>query len=179
MEFKDSKTYKNLQEAFAGESQVRMKYGYYASKAKKDGYQQIASIFETTAANETEHAKLWFKAMHDGEIPTTVENLLDAAMGENAEWVDMYKRMADEAREEGYEKLAKQFEGVGAIEKRHEERFRTLLENINSKKVFVKDEETVWECRNCGHLHTGKEAPAVCPVCVHSQAFFEVRSENY
>ena len=179
MDFKDSKTYKNLMEAFAGESMARNKYTYYASRAKKDGYEQIAAIFEETANNEKEHAKLWFKAMHDGQVPETLTNLLDAAAGENGEWTDMYKRMAKEAREEGYEAIAKQMEGVAAIEKEHEERYLALVKNIKENKVFTKDGEQVWICRNCGHIHVGKEAPAVCPVCVHPQAHFQLQSKNY
>lgn len=179
MDFKDSKTYKNLQEAFAGESQVRTKYSYYASKAKKEGYQQIAAIFEETAKNEQEHAKLWFKAMHGGDIPTTIDNLLDAAMGENDEWTEMYKRMAKEAREEGYEKIADQFEGVANVEKEHEERFKKLRENIENGTVFKKDKAVEWKCRNCGHIHFGDSAPEICPVCVHAKAHFEVREKNY
>ena len=179
MDFKDSKTYKNLMEAFAGESMARNKYTYYASRAKKDGYEQIAAIFEETANNEKEHAKLWFKAMHDGQVPETLTNLLDAAAGENGEWTDMYKRMAKEAREEGYEVIAKQMEGVAAIEKEHEERYLALVKNIKENKVFAKDGEQVWICRNCGHIHVGKEAPAVCPVCVHPQAYFQLQSKNY
>ncbi len=179
MKFKNSKTYKNMKEAFAGESQARTKYSYYASKAKKEGYQQIAAIFEETAANEQEHAKLWFKAMHDNDVPTTIENLLDAAVGENSEWTEMYKRMAKEAREEGYEKFAQQFEGVANIEKTHEERFINLLENIKNGAVFQKEKSIEWKCRNCGHIHVGNYAPELCPVCDHPQAFFEVREKNY
>lgn len=179
MKFEESKTYKNLMEAFAGESQARNKYTYYASKAKKDGYEQIASIFQETADNEKEHAKMWFKELHGGEIPATYENLLDAAAGENDEWVNMYKRMAEEAREEGYDAIAFKFEGVAKIEKHHEERYRKLAGNLKSNEVFCKPGETVWKCRNCGHIHVGKTAPMMCPVCAHPQAHFEVLSENY
>ena len=177
--FLNSKTYKNLQEAFAGESMARNKYTYYASKAKKDGYEQIAAIFEETANNEKEHAKMWFKAMHDGAVPDTLTNLMDAAAGESYEWTDMYKRMAEDARAEGYDKLAYQFEAVGAIEKHHEERYRKLVANIKTAQVFAKKGETVWMCRNCGHIHVGKVAPQICPVCDHAQSYFEVKAENY
>ena len=179
MKFEETKTYKNLMEAFAGESQARNKYTYYASKAKKEGYEQIAAIFLETADNEKEHAKMWFKELHNGEVPDTVTNLLDAAAGENGEWTDMYQRMAKEAREEGYEAIARKFEGVAQIEKAHEERYRKLVANIKSKEVFAKPGETVWKCRNCGHIHVGKTAPLACPVCAHPQAYFEVVSENY
>ena len=172
-----TKTEKNLWEAFAGESQARNKYTYFASVAKKAGYEQIAALFLQTAENEKEHAKLWFKAL--GELGDTAENLLHAAEGENEEWTDMYERMAKDAEEEGFTDLAAQFRGVAAIEKSHEERYRALLENINSEKVFAKDTEVMWECRNCGHLVMGKKAPGVCPVCAHPQSFFEVRKENY
>ena len=172
MDLKNTKTEKNLMEAFAGESQARNKYSFYASQAKKDGFEEIASIFEETANNEKEHAKLWFKALNDG-VPKTLENLLDAAAGEYGEWTDMYKRMAKEAREEGFEKLAVQFEGVAAIEKVHEERFRKLAEMVKNNKVFEREEIVVWKCRNCGHIHVGKVAPNVCPVCAHPQAYFE------
>ncbi len=177
--FLNSKTFKNLQDAFAGESMARNKYTYYASKAKKEGYEQIAEIFEQTAGNEKEHAKMWFKAMHDGAVPDTLTNLLDAAAGEAFEWKDMYKRMADEARKEGYERLAYQFEAVGAIEKHHEERYRKLVANIKKAQVFAKKGETVWICRNCGHIHVGKVAPEICPVCDHPKAYFQVNCENY
>ncbi len=178
MELKGSKTEKNLWTAFAGESQARNKYSYFASAAKKEGYEQIAAIFEATANNEKEHAKLWFKAL--GELGTTTVNLLHAAQGENDEWTSMYAQFAKEAEEEGFTKLAYQFKAVAAIEKTHEERYRQLLKNIEDKKVFEKDSElTVWECRNCGHLHVGRKAPGVCPVCAHEQSFFEVRNENY
>ncbi len=174
MEFKDTKTYKNLQEAFAGESQARNKYTYFASKAKKEGYEKISAIFLETADNEKEHAKMWFKAMNGGDIPTTAECLLLAATGENEEWTNMYKRMAEEARAEGYNDIAFKFEGVAKIEKHHEERYRKLLKELDEGKVFEKDEEVFWKCRNCGHIHVGKKAPAVCPVCNHPQAYFEV-----
>lgn len=175
---KGSKTEKNLMEAFAGESMARNKYTYFASKAKKDGYVQIAEIFEESAANEKEHAKIWYKLLHDG-IGTTVENLQAAAEGENYEWTDMYSTFAKEAREEGFEEIAKLFEGVAAIEKEHEERFRKLLSNIEEKVVFSKDGDTIWKCKNCGHICIGKQAPEVCPVCNHPQAYFEVKAENY
>ena len=172
-----TKTERNLWEAFAGESQARNKYTYFASVAKKAGYEQIAALFLQTAENEKEHAKLWFKAL--GELGNTEENLLHAAEGENAEWTDMYERMAREAEEEGFHALAEQFRGVAAIEKSHEERYRALLKNIEDNTVFQKSESTVWECRNCGHMVEGEEAPKVCPVCKHPQAYFEVRKENY
>ena len=177
MELKGSKTERNLMEAFAGESQARNKYTYFASVAKKEGYEQIAAIFEETANNEKEHAKLWFKAL--GELGTTAENLAAAAAGENYEWTDMYDRFAKDAEEEGFAKLAYQFRAVAAIEKSHEERYRALLNNVEMQKVFEKAEETMWECRNCGHLVMGKKAPALCPVCAHAQSYFEVRKENY
>ncbi len=177
MELKGSKTEQNLLTAFAGESQARNKYTYFASVAKKEGYEQIANIFELTANNEKEHAKLWLKAL-DG-IGDTAKNLAAAAEGENYEWTDMYDRFAKEAEEEGFTKLAAQFRMVGAIEKHHEERFRALLNNIDMQRVFEKSDETIWECRNCGHLVIGKKAPGVCPVCAHPQSFFEVRKENY
>ncbi len=179
MELKGSKTEANLMAAFAGESQARNKYTYYASKAKKEGYEQIAAIFEETANNEKEHAKLWFKELHNGEVPTTAENLLDAAEGENYEWTDMYAEFAKVAREEGFERIANLFEGVAAIEKEHEERYRKLLKNVEDKLVFSKEGEAIWICRNCGHIVVGKEAPKVCPVCAHPQAYFELRKENY
>ena len=172
-----TKTEKNLWEAFAGESQARNKYTYFASVAKKAGYEQIAALFLQTAENEKEHAKLWFKAL--GELGDTAENLLHAAEGENAEWTDMYERMAREAEEEGFAALAAQFRGVAAIEKAHEERYRALLSNVEMQKVFEKGEMTMWECRNCGHLVMGTKAPEVCPVCAHPQSYFEVRAENY
>ncbi len=177
MELKGSKTEKNLMAAFAGESQARNKYTYFASVAKKEGYEQIAAIFLATAENEKEHAKLWFKAL--GELGNTAQNLAAAAAGENYEWTDMYDRFAREAEEEGFDELAKRFRGVAAIEKSHEERYRALLNNIEMQQVFAKSEEKMWECRNCGHLVMGKEAPEVCPVCAHPQSYFEVRAENY
>ena len=177
MELKGSKTERNLMEAFAGESQARNKYTYFASVARKEGYEQIAAIFEQTANNEKEHAKLWFKAL--GELGTTAENLAAAAAGENYEWTDMYDRFAKEAEEEGFTRLAYQFRAVAAIEKTHEERYRALLNNVDMQKVFEKAEETMWECRNCGHLVMGKKAPKMCPVCLHEQSYFEVRKENY
>ncbi len=175
--FAGTKTEKNLWEAFAGESQARNKYTYFASVAKKAGYEQIAALFLQTAENEKEHAKLWFKAL--GELGDTAENLLHAAEGENYEWTDMYDRMAREADEEGFHDLAEQFRGVAAIEKTHEERYRKLLHNVETKEVFEKSGVTLWECRNCGHLVLGVKAPEVCPVCAHPQSFFEVRAENY
>ena len=177
MELKGTKTEKNLHEAFAGECMARSKYDYFASAAKKAGYEQIAAIFQETANNEKEHAKLWFKAL--GKLATTEENLAAAAAGENYEWTDMYDRMAREAEEEGFLELAAKFRLVGAIEKAHEERYRQLLSNVEMQAVFAKSEETMWECRNCGHLVMGKKAPQVCPTCAHPQAFFEVRKENY
>ena len=178
-DLKGTKTEKNLMEAFAGESQARNKYTYYASRAKKDGYEQIAAIFEETALNEKEHAKIWFKLLHDGQVPSTIENLKDAASGENFEWTDMYDRMAKEAREEGFDHIAFLFEEVGKIEKEHEERYKKLLENVEEKLVFSKDGDAIWKCRNCGHIVIGKEAPNVCPVCAHPQAYFELKAENY
>ena len=177
MELKGSKTEKNLMTAFAGESQARNKYTYFASVAKKEGYEQIAAIFLETAENEKEHAKLWFKAL--GELGTTAENLKAAAEGENYEWTDMYATFAKEAEEEGFTRLAYQFRAVAAIEKSHEERYLKLLENVEMQKVFEKAEETMWMCRNCGHLVMGKKAPAACPVCAHPQSYFEVRNVNY
>ncbi|MBO7086377.1 MAG: rubrerythrin family protein [Bacilli bacterium] len=177
MELKGSRTEKNLQIAFAGESQARNKYTYFASKAKKDGFVQIANIFEETANNEKEHAKLWFKAL--GGIGDTKENLLAAAEGENYEWTEMYKEFAQVAREEGFDKIAAQFEGVALIEKRHEERYRKLLANVEGGLVFSKDDDTIWECANCGHIHIGKEAPLVCPVCAHPQAYFFISNNNF
>ena len=179
MELKGSKTEKNLMAAFAGESQAYTKYGYYASKARKDGYQQIGDLFEETAKNEKEHAKLWFKFLHGGQVPDTVANLKDAAAGENYEWTDMYAGFAKEAEEEGFDEIARLFRGVAAIEKAHELRYRKLLHNVESREVFEKSGVTLWECRNCGHLAMGTSAPEVCPVCKHPQAFFEVRAGNY
>ena len=178
MKLKGSKTEQNLMTAFAGESQARNKYTYFASKAKKDGYEQIAAIFLETADNEKEHAKMWFKLLNGG-IGTTAENLKAAADGENYEWTDMYAEFAKVAREEGFEAIAKQFEGVAAIEKHHEERYRRLLKNIEDELVFSKDEDKIWICRNCGHVVIGKKAPGVCPVCNHPQSYFEVKAENY
>ena len=178
-ELMGTKTEQNLREAFAGESQARNKYTYYASKAKKEGYEQIAALFLETAENEKEHAKLWFKLLHDGDVPTTAVNLKDAAEGENFEWTDMYARMAEEAREEGFDRIAYLFEEVGKIEKEHEARYLKLLENVEGGLVFSKDGDTIWKCRNCGHIVVGKNAPEVCPVCVHPKAFFEVKAENY
>ncbi len=179
MELKESKTYENLMTAFAGESQARNKYTYFASKAKKEGYEQIAAIFEETANNEKEHAKIWFKLLNDGEIKSTSENLKAAAEGENYEWTDMYKGFAETAKEEGFDHIAYLFEEVAKIEKNHEDRYMKLLGNVNDDLVFKKGEETVWICRNCGYVHVGKEAPKVCPVCSHPQSYFEKRSENY
>ena len=179
MELKGSKTEQNLMKAFAGESQARNKYTYFASKAKKDGYEQIAAIFEETANNEKEHAKMWYKELHSGEVPSTKENLLDAANGENYEWTDMYKEFAKTAEEEGFKTLAAKFRMVGEIEKHHEERYRKLLKNIEDEVVFSKDGEKIWICRNCGHIVVGKSAPKVCPVCAHPQSYFEVKAENY
>ena len=179
MELKGSKTEANLKAAFSGESEARNKYTYFASKAKKDGYVQIAQIFEETAANEKEHAKLWYKHLNGGAVSDTKENLKMAADGENYEWTDMYAEFARVAREEGFEDIAKQFEGVAAIEKMHEERFRKLLANIEGGLVFSKDGDTIWECANCGHIHVGKQAPEVCPVCNHPQSYFKVHAENY
>mgnify|MGYP003309777609 CR=1 FL=1 len=179
MELKGTKTEKNLMEAFAGESQARNKYTYYASKAKKEGYEQLAAIFLETADNEKEHAKLWFKLLHGGEVPTTEENLKDAAAGENYEWTDMYDRMAKEAKEEGFDHIAYLFEQVGKIEKEHEERYLKLLNNVENELVFSRDGDTIWKCRNCGHIVIGKKAPEVCPVCNHAKAYFEIKAENY
>ena len=179
MELKGSKTEQNLMSAFAGESQARNKYTYYASKAKKDGYEQIAEIFEESANNEKEHAKLWFKLLHNGAVPSTVENLKDAASGENYEWTDMYDGFAKTAREEGFEHIAFLFEEVGKIEKEHETRFLKLLENINEGLVFSKEGDRIWKCRNCGHIVIGKSAPEVCPVCAHPQSYFEIKNDNY
>ncbi len=179
MELKGSKTEKNLMEAFAGESQARNKYTYFASKAKKEGYEQIAAIFQETADNEKEHAKLWFKLLNGGDIPSTDENLKAAAAGENFEWTDMYDRMAKEAKEEGFDKIAYLFEQVGKIEKEHEARYLKLLENVKDGLVFSRDDERIWKCRNCGHIVIGKYAPEVCPVCNHPKAFFEIKAENY
>ncbi|MBQ1833855.1 MAG: rubrerythrin family protein [Treponema sp.] len=177
MELKGSKTEKNLQAAFAGESQARNKYTYFASKAKKDGFNQIAAIFEETAENEKEHAKMWFKLLEG--IGSTAENLKAAAEGENYEWTEMYPAFAKEAREEGFEKIAKMFEGVAAIEKAHEERYKKLLANVEGDLVFSKEGDVIWQCANCGHICVGKKAPEVCPVCSHPQSYFQVLAENY
>lgn len=178
-DLKGTKTEANLMAAFAGESQARNKYTYFASKAKKEGYQQIAAIFEETAQNEKEHAKIWFKLLKGGEIPTTAENLKEAADGENYEWTDMYEGFAKTAEEEGFPELAEKFRGVAAIEKHHEERYRALLHNVEIQEVFKKSSVKVWECRNCGHIVVGEAAPEICPVCAHPQAYFEINAENY
>ncbi len=178
-DLKGTKTEANLWTAFAGESQARNKYTYYASKAKKDGYVQIAALFEETAANEKEHAKIWFKLLKGGEIPSTAENLLDAAEGENYEWTDMYAKMAQEAREEGFNDIAALFDGVAKIEKEHEERYRKLLKNVEEGTVFSRDGDMIWQCSNCGHIVIGKKAPMLCPVCKHPQAYFQIKAENY
>lgn len=179
MELKGSKTEENLRKAFAGESEARNKYTYFASKAKKDGYEQIAALFEETAGNEKEHAKMWYKELHGGEIPSTEENLKEAIAGENYEWTDMYEEFAKTAEEEGFKELAFKFRAVGQIEKHHEERFKKLLKNIEDKVVFSKDEDTIWICRNCGHVVVGKYAPEICPVCKHPKSYFEVKATNY
>ena len=179
MELKGSKTEANLLAAFAGESQARNKYTYFASKAKKDGYEQIAAIFEETANNEKEHAKMWFKELNGGQVPDTIANLEAAADGENYEWTSMYEDFAKEAEEEGFTEIARKFRAVGEIEKHHEERYRKLLKNINDKVVFSRDEDTIWICRNCGHIVIGKYAPEVCPVCNHPKSYFEIKNENY
>ena len=179
MELKGSKTEQNLMTAFAGESQARNKYTYFASKAKKDGYEQIAAIFEETANNEKEHAKLWFKELNGGEISSTLENLYAAAEGENYEWTDMYDEFAKTARAEGFDRIAQLFEGVAEIEKEHEARYRKLIENIEGGLVFSKDGDRIWKCRNCGHICVGSSAPDVCPVCNHPQSFFEIKAKNY
>ena len=176
---KGTKTEKNLMEAFAGESQARNKYTYFASKAKKEGYEQIAAIFQETADNEKEHAKMWFKLLNGGEIPSTEENLKAAAQGENFEWTDMYVKMAKEAKEEGFDHIAYLFEAVGKIEKEHEERYKKLLENVKGDLVFSKDGDRIWKCRNCGYIHEGDEAPEICPVCAHPRGYFERKAENY
>ena len=178
-ELKGTKTEANLATAFAGESQARNKYAYYASKARKEGYVQIANLFEETAANEKEHAKIWFKLLHGGEVPTTEENLLDAANGENYEWTDMYAKMAKDAREEGFQDIAFLFEKVGAIEKTHEERYRKLLTNVKEGLVFSREGDCIWECSNCGHIVIGPKAPQMCPVCKHPQAYFQIKAQNY
>ena len=179
MELKGSRTEKNLWTAFAGESQARNKYTYYASKAKKEGYEQIAAIFQETADNEKEHAELWFKALHDGKVPTTIDNLKDAASGENYEWTEMYAEFAKVAREEGFTELAFRFEKVAEIERHHEERYLKLLERLNTEKVFIDDEVVIWKCRNCGHIHVGKNAPEMCPTCAHPKSYFEREAKNY
>ncbi|MDR2149184.1 MAG: rubrerythrin family protein [Tannerella sp.] len=179
MELKGSKTEQNLKTAFAGESQAHTKYQYYASKAKKEGYVQIGELFEETSRNEKEHAKIWFKLLHDNEIPATAANLVDAAQGENYEWTDMYKGFAETAREEGFNKIAFLFEGVAKIEKEHEERYLKLLENVKDGLVFSRDQEMIWQCQNCGHIVIGKKAPEMCPVCAHPKAYFHLRAENY
>ena len=178
-ELKGSQTEKNLMTAFAGESQARNKYTYYASKAKKEGYVQISKIFEETAANEKEHAEIWFKLLHGGAVPDTVANLEDAANGENYEWTDMYAGFAETAKKEGFTQIAALFELVGKIEKEHEERYRKLLKNIKDGIVFSRDGDTIWQCSNCGHVVIGKKAPEVCPVCAHAQAYFQIKPENY
>ena len=179
MELKGSKTEENLIKAFAGESGARNKYTYFASKAKKEGYEQIAAIFQETADNEKEHAKMWFKELHGGDIPSTIENLKSAAEGENYEWTDMYAEFAKVAREEGFDALAYKFEAVAAIEKEHEERYRKLIQNIEEGLVFSNEGDTIWVCRNCGHVVIGKKAPEVCPVCAHPQSYFERKANNY
>jgi rubrerythrin len=178
-ELKGTKTEQNLKEAFAGEAQAHTKYQYYASQAKKDGYEQIADIFLETSGNEKEHAKLWFKYLHDGSVPNTVENLKDAAAGEDYETSQMYAQFAKDAHEEGFEEIARLFEGVGAIEAIHRDRYIKLNKNIENNLVFTSDGTTVWKCRNCGHIHIGNKAPETCPVCAHPQSFFEIRAENY
>ena len=179
MELKGSKTEQNLMTAFAGESQARNKYTFFASKAKKEGYEQIAAIFEETANNEREHAKMWFKELNGGVIPDTLTNLRDAANGENYEWTDMYKEFAETARAEGFDEIARLFEGVGEIEHHHEERYLKLVGNIEDNLVFQRGEDKVWICRNCGHITVGKSAPSICPVCAHPQSFMELKAENY
>ncbi|MDD2417544.1 MAG: rubrerythrin family protein [Oscillospiraceae bacterium] len=179
MDLKGTKTEKNLSAAFAGESMARTKYTYYSSKAKKEGYEQIAALFLETAENEKEHAKLWFKLLNDGAVPDTITNLKDAASGEHYEWTDMYKEFAQVAREEGFEDIARRFELVGGVEKHHEKRYLKLLENIEKGEVFVRGDVVIWKCRNCGHIHVGKFAPELCPTCDHPKSFFEISSENY
>ncbi|MBR2832557.1 MAG: rubrerythrin family protein [Oscillospiraceae bacterium] len=179
MELKGSRTEANLMAAFAGESQARNKYDYYASRAKKDGYEQIAAIFEETALNEKEHAKMWFKLLHGGSVPDTMVNLNDAADGENYEWTDMYAEFARVAREEGFDDIAAKFEGVGAVEKEHEERYRKLIANIEGGLVFSREGDAIWQCRNCGHIVIGPKAPEICPVCDHPGAYFQLKPENY
>ena len=179
MDLKGSQTEKNLMAAFSGESEARNKYTYFASKARKEGYEQIAAIFEETALNEKEHAKIWFKLLNGGEIPSTLENLNAAAAGENYEWTDMYEGFAKTAKEEGFDRIAYLFEAVGKIEREHEARYKKLIENLQDGLVFSKDGDKIWKCRNCGHIVIGKEAPAVCPVCNHPQSYFEIKAENY
>ena len=179
MELKGSQTEKNLMAAFSGESEARNKYTYFASKARKEGYEQIAAIFEETALNEKEHAKIWFKLLNGGEIPSTLENLNAAAAGENYEWTDMYEGFEKTAKEEGFDRIAYLFEAVGKIEKEHEARYKKLIENLQDGLVFSRDGDKIWKCRNCGHIVIGKEAPAVCPVCNHPQSYFEIKAENY
>ena len=179
MELKGSQTEKNLMAAFSGESEARNKYTYFASKAKKEGYEQIAAIFEETAQNEKEHAKIWFKLLNGGEVPSTLENLNAAAAGENYEWTDMYDGFAKTAKEQGFDRIAYLFEAVGKIEKEHEARYKKLIENLEDGLVFSKDGDKIWKCRNCGHIVVGKQAPAVCPVCNHPQSYFEIKAENY
>lgn len=179
MDLKGTKTEQNLMNAFAGECQARSKYTFFASVAKKEGYEQIASIFLETSDNEKEHAKMWYKELHGGKMPDTIANLKEAASGENFEWTDMYDKMAKEAKEEGFNKIAKMFEGVGTIEKHHEERYKELLANVEAGTVFKKDGKYVWKCRNCGHIHVSDTAPLMCPVCAHPQAYFEIESKNY
>lgn len=178
-ELKGTKTEANLLAAFAGESQARNKYTYFASKAKKDGYVQIAAIFEETANNEKEHAKLWYKLLNGGAVGSTIDNLKDAAAGENYEWTEMYAAFAKEAREEGFDEIARLFAGVAAIEKEHEERYKKLLANVEGGLVFSKDGDVIWQCSNCGHICVGRKAPEVCPVCAHPQSYFQVKAENY
>ena len=178
-DLKGTKTEQNLATAFAGESQAHTKYQYYASKAKKDGYVQISEIFLETSRNEKEHAKLWFKYLHGGDVPTTTQNLADAADGENYEWTDMYDTFAKEAREEGFNEIAAKFEMVGKIEKAHEERYRKLLKNIEDEVVFSREGDCIWQCSNCGHIVVGKKAPKICPVCAHPQSFFQILAQNY
>ena len=179
MELKGSRTEQNLMAAFAGESQARNKYTYYASEARKAGYTIIADIFEETAGNEKEHAKLWFKLLHDGKVPDTATNLLDAAEGENYEWTDMYASFAETAKEEGFDRIAYLFQAVGAIEKEHEERYRAILEQLNTDTIFVSEEVQIWICTNCGHIHTGKKAPEMCPVCQHPKAYFQKKVNKF
>jgi len=179
MELKGSKTEKNLMAAFAGESQARNKYTYYAGKAKKEGFVQIGDIFEETAENEKEHAKIWFKLLHDGDVPATAANLADAAAGENYEWTDMYAGFAQTAKEEGFSKIAYLFEAVAAIEKEHEERYRALLKRLDTDTVFIGDDVVIWQCSNCGHIHVGQKAPELCPVCAHPKAYFKRKAVNY